>query len=286
MELIETIAEMQRRSFEMRCANKVIGFVPTMGYFHDGHLSLMRRARKECDVVVVSIFVNPTQFVPGEDYERYPRDLKRDLQLAEAEGVDIVFHPSVQEMYPEGYATYVEVERLTDGLCGAFRPGHFRGVTTVVTKLFNAVLPHRAYFGEKDYQQLIVIKRMTRDLNYPIEIVPCPTVREDDGLAMSSRNVYLTREEREAALSLYRGLTAAKLLFERGERDAQKLKEAVERELKASRLVKPQYVEVVDAETLTPVDRIERDTVIALAAYVGKARLIDNIILRTGGDTG
>lgn len=285
MELIERIAEMQRRSFELRRANKLIGFVPTMGYFHDGHLSLIRRARKECDVVVVSIFVNPTQFVPGEDYERYPRDLERDLQLAEAEGVDIVFHPSVQEMYPEDYATYVEVERLTDGLCGAFRPGHFRGVTTVVTKLFNAVLPHRAYFGEKDYQQLVVIKRMTRDLNFPIEIVPCPTVREDDGLAMSSRNVYLSPQEREAALSLYRGLMTAKSLFERGERNARELKEAVERELRASNLVKPQYVEVVDAETLMPVSCVERDTVIAVAAYVGKARLIDNVILRIGGDT-
>lgn len=280
MEVITSVSEMQSRAAKLRSDGKVIGFVPTMGYFHEGHLSLMRRARSECDIVVVSIFVNPIQFVPGEDYERYPRDVERDLRMAEGVGVDIVFHPSVEEMYPEGYATYVNVERLTEGLCGAFRPGHFRGVTTVVAKLFNIVMPHRAYFGEKDYQQLVVIKRMVRDLNFPIEIVPCPTVREEDGLAMSSRNVYLLPDERKAALSLSRGLMAAQKMFMSGERDAATLKRIVEEHLRSSELVRPQYVEVVDAETLEPIERVERDAVIAVAAFVGKARLIDNVILR------
>lgn len=280
MEVITSVSEMQSRAAKLRSDGKVIGFVPTMGYFHEGHLSLMRRARSECDIVVVSIFVNPIQFVPGEDYERYPRDVERDLRMAEGVGVDIVFHPSVEEMYPEGYATYVNVEGLTEGLCGAFRPGHFRGVTTVVAKLFNIVMPHRAYFGEKDYQQLVVIKRMVRDLNFPIEIVPCPTVREEDGLAMSSRNVYLLPDERKAALSLSRGLMAAQKMFMSGERDAATLKRIVEEHLRSSELVRPQYVEVVDAETLEPIERVERDAVIAVAAFVGKARLIDNVILR------
>ncbi|MFA4044031.1 MAG: hypothetical protein HZRFUVUK_000814 [Candidatus Fervidibacterota bacterium] len=280
MKVITSVSEMQECAMKLRSEGKVIGFVPTMGYFHEGHLSLMRRARNECDIVVVSIFVNPIQFGPGEDYERYPRDVERDLKMAEGVGVDIVFCPSVEEMYPEGYATYVNVERLTEGLCGAFRPGHFRGVTTVVTKLFNIVMPHKAYFGEKDYQQLVVIKRMVKDLNFPIEIVPCPTIRESDGLAMSSRNVYLSQEEREAALSLYRSLMTAKVLFEKGERNASVLRKVVEEGLCSSELVKPQYVEVVDAETLEPIERIERDAVIAVAAFVGKARLIDNVILR------
>jgi len=280
VKVITSIPEMQECAMRLRSEGKIIGFVPTMGYFHEGHLSLMRRARSECDIVVVSIFVNPIQFAPGEDYERYPRDVERDLRMAESVGVDIVFCPSVEEMYPDGYATYVHVEGLTEGLCGAFRPGHFRGVTTVVAKLFNIVMPHKAYFGEKDYQQLVVIKRMVKDLNFPIEIVPCPTIRENDGLAMSSRNVYLSQDEREAALSLYRSLMAAKALFDGGERDASVLKKVVEEGLRSSELVKPQYVEVVDAETLKPIERIERDAVIAVAAFVGKARLIDNVILR------
>lgn len=280
MEVITSVSEMQSRSMKMRCDGRVIGFVPTMGYFHEGHLSLMRRAKSECDIVVVSIFVNPIQFAPGEDYERYPRDIERDLKMAEEVGVDIIFSPSIEEMYPEGYSTYVHVEKLTEGLCGAFRLGHFRGVTTVVTKLFNIVMPHKAYFGEKDYQQLVVIKRMVRDLNFPIEIVPCPTVREEDGLAMSSRNVYLSPEEKRAALLLSRGLMAAKELFERGERNAKALKRIVEEHLRSSPIVQPQYIEVVDAETLEPVECIEGDVVIALAAFVGKARLIDNVILK------
>ncbi|MCS7254761.1 MAG: pantoate--beta-alanine ligase [Armatimonadota bacterium] len=282
MKVVTSVSEMQSCAMRLRMENKVIGFVPTMGYFHEGHLSLMRRARSECDVVIVSIFVNPIQFSPGEDYERYPRDVERDLKMAEDVGVDIIFHPSVEEMYPEGYATYVHVERLTEGLCGAHRPGHFLGVTTVVAKLFNIVMPHKAYFGEKDYQQLMVIKRMVKDLNFPVEIVSCPTVREKDGLAMSSRNVYLQPEERQAALSLSRGLMAAKEMFERGERDANALKRLVEECMRSSKLVRPQYIEVVDAETLEPVERIERDAVIAVAAFVGKARLIDNVILKLG----
>jgi len=213
MEVIQKPEEMQKRSLELRSQGKTIGFVPTMGYFHEGHLSLMRRARQECDVVVVSIYVNPLQFGPREDFNRYPRDLQRDLKMAEEVGVDIVFAPKDEDMYPEGYQTFVEVTELTRSLEGFYRPGHFRGVTTVVAKLFNIVLPHKAYFGEKDFQQLRVVQRMVRDLNFPVEIVPCPTVRETDGLAMSSRNTYLNTEERRAATVLYRALKAADELF-------------------------------------------------------------------------
>ena len=282
MEVIHKPEEMQRRSLELRSQGKTIGFVPTMGYFHEGHLSLMRRARQECDVVVVSIYVNPLQFGPREDFNRYPRDLQRDLKMAEEVGVDIVFAPKDEDMYPEGYQTFVEVTELTRSLEGFYRPGHFRGVTTVVAKLFNIVLPHKAYFGEKDFQQLRVVQRMVRDLNFPVEIVPCPTVRETDGLAMSSRNTYLNPEERRAATVLYRALKAADELFKSGERNAAKLKAKVWEVLATESLARPQYVEIVDAQTLEPIFTVDRPAVILLAAFVGQARLIDEWVL--GGD--
>ncbi len=279
MEVIEKPEVMQQRSLELRRQGKVIGFVPTMGYFHEGHLSLMRRARQECDVVVVSIYVNPLQFGPREDFNRYPRDLPRDLKMAEEVGVDIIFAPKDEDMYPEGFQTLVEVTELTRGLEGFYRPGHFRGVTTVVAKLFNIVLPHKAYFGEKDFQQLRVVQRMVRDLNFPVEIVPCPTVREPDGLAMSSRNTYLNPEERRAATVLQRALQAADALFRQGERNVARLKAKAWEVLATEPSVRPQYLEIVDAETLTPVFTIERPAVILVAAFVGNARLIDEWVL-------
>jgi len=279
MRVVEKIPEMQELADKLRAEGRTIGFVPTMGYLHEGHLALVRRAREENDVVVVSIFVNPTQFGPGEDFDRYPRDLERDLRLCERERVDIVFHPSAEEMYPQPYRTYVIVEEITEPLEGRSRPGFFRGVATVVAKLFNIVKPHRAYFGEKDYQQLLVVRQMVRDLNFPIEIVPVPTVREPNGLAMSSRNTYLNPEERKAATALYRGLMAAKALFEKGERDARKLVEECRKVLDSEPLVRVDYVEVCDAEELTPIERVERPAFLAVAAFVGPARLIDGIVL-------
>lgn len=279
MEVIRKPEEMQKCSLELRSQGKIIGFVPTMGYFHEGHLSLMRRAREEGDVVVVSIYVNPLQFGPREDFNRYPRDFQRDLRMAEEVGVDIVFAPKDEDMYPEGYQTFVEVTDLTRSLEGFYRPGHFRGVTTVVAKLFNIVFPHKAYFGEKDFQQLRVIQRMVRDLNFPVEIVPCPTVRETDGLAMSSRNAYLNPEERRAATVLHRALKAADEIFKSGERNVARLKAKVWEVLATEPLIRPQYVEIVDAQTLEPVFTIDRPAVILLAAFVGQTRLIEEWVL-------
>jgi len=269
---------MQELCLALRASGKSIGFVPTMGYFHEGHLSLMRRAREENDIVVVSIFVNPLQFGPGEDFERYPRDEERDLRLAGDVGVDYAFIPAVEDFYPEDFSTYVEVTGITDGLCGRHRPGHFRGVTTVVAKLFNVVQPTRAYFGKKDYQQLKVIERMVRDLNMPIEIVPCPTVREPDGLAMSSRNEYLSQQERESALSLYRSLKLAEQMVKSGERNPETLIRAMRDLIESQPHVrKIDYIEVVDPETLEPLEEIKGRALIALAVWVGRARLIDNL---------
>ncbi|AAD36154.1 pantoate--beta-alanine ligase [Thermotoga maritima MSB8] len=279
MRIIETIEEMKKFSEEMREKKKTIGFVPTMGYLHEGHLSLVRRARAENDVVVVSIFVNPTQFGPNEDYERYPRDFERDRKLLEKENVDCIFHPSVEEMYPPDFSTYVEETKLSKHLCGRSRPGHFRGVCTVVTKLFNIVKPHRAYFGQKDAQQFRVLRRMVRDLNMDVEMIECPIVREPDGLAMSSRNVYLSPEERQQALSLYQSLKIAENLYLNGERDAEKIKEEMIKHLSRFDKVKIDYVEIVDEETLEPVEKIDRKVIVAVAAWVGNARLIDNTIL-------
>ena len=277
--VLDTVSEMRnwRRG---RSAGTRVGLVPTMGAFHEGHLSLMRRAAADCELTVVSLFVNPTQFGPGEDLERYPRDLETDLELASREGVDIVFAPERADMYPDGYATYAEVERLTDGLCGRFRPGHFRGVTTIVLKLLNIVQPQRAYFGEKDYQQLTAIRRMVHDMNLGYEIVGMPTVRESDGLAMSSRNAYLSPDERRAALVLPRSLTKARQLVESGERSAARVLDALRRQFAEEPLVSLQYAEIVDPDTLAAVEHCDREVVIAAACLVGETRLIDNQILR------
>ncbi|AZR74656.1 pantoate--beta-alanine ligase [Anoxybacter fermentans] len=279
MKILKTKAEVRKEVCNARREGKTIGFVPTMGYLHKGHLSLMERAKKENDLVVVSIFVNPTQFGPNEDYATYPRDLERDAKLAESVGVDIIFVPEVDEMYPENFQSYVEVTELTQNLCGAKRPGHFRGVCTVVTKLFNIVQPDRAYFGQKDAQQAIIIKRMVKDLDFPIEIITCPIVREEDGLAMSSRNTYLNPEERKAALVLNRSLKKAKEMIEGGERDAALIQAAMIEMIEKEPLAKIDYVSIVSTTTLKPVQRLSGPILIALAVFIGKTRLIDNIML-------
>jgi pantoate--beta-alanine ligase len=265
---------------ERRASGEKVGLVPTMGFFHQGHISLMRAARLENDFVVVSIFVNPTQFGPREDLEAYPRDLDRDVRMASEVGVDCIFHPRVEDMYPQPYLTYVDVEEITDTLCGASRPGHFRGVATVVAKLFNIIPAHRAYFGLKDAQQALVIRKMVEDLNFDVEVVVCPTVRESDGLAMSSRNTYLEAEERRAATVLYRSLKKAEELVREGERDAAVIKAHMKGLLDEEPLVEPEYVEIVDYRHLRPMERLEGEVLIALAARVGKARLIDNTLLQ------
>jgi len=257
-----------------------VGFVPTMGYLHAGHLSLARRAKEECASVVASIFVNPTQFGPGEDLSKYPRDLARDLRLLESAGVALVWTPTPEVMYPSGFQTWVTVEELTKGLEGAARPGHLRGVTTVVAKLFNAVQPRRAYFGQKDAQQAAVIRQMTKDLDFPIEIVVCPTVREADGLAMSSRNAYLNPEERKAARVLFRALSAAKAAYENGERRAETLRRIMTETINVEPLATLQYVSCADYETLQELERVERKALLSMAVFMGKTRLIDNFVLR------
>jgi pantoate--beta-alanine ligase len=279
MRIIASIAEMRRIVVERRSAGEVVGLVPTMGFFHQGHISLMRAAREECGYVVVSLFVNPTQFGPGEDLEDYPRDLSRDVEMASEVGVDCIFHPRAEDMYPQPYLTYVMVEEITDRLCGAARPGHFRGVATVVAKLFNIIPAHRAYFGLKDAQQVQVIRKMARDLDFDIEVIACPTVREGDGLAMSSRNVYLEPEERKAATVLYRSLQLAQELVATGEMDPEKVTGDMRALIAREPLVEPEYVVAVDWDLLTPVDRLRGRVLFALAARVGKARLIDNVLL-------
>jgi pantoate--beta-alanine ligase len=255
------------------------GLVPTMGFLHEGHLSLVRAAKQECASVGVSIFVNPTQFAPTEDLEAYPRNLERDLELLEAEGVDVVWTPTAEEMYPPGFQTWVSVEDLTKPLEGSMRPEHFRGVTTVVAKLFLAFQPHRAYFGQKDAQQALVIQRMVRDMNFPLEVVICPIIREPDGLAMSSRNTYLDPEQRQAATVLSRALQAAVAAFEGGERDAETLRQVVYKTLESEPLARVQYVSLADPATLQEmVGPIERGLV-SMAVYVGETRLIDNVLL-------
>lgn len=254
-----------------------IGLVPTMGALHEGHASLVEAASDQCDRVVASVFVNPTQFAKGEDLESYPRDFDRDCKILSEKGCHMVFHPEVSEMYPEGFATYTEVTSdMVNQLCGRSRPGHFRGVCTVVGKLFNIVTPDRAYFGEKDAQQLAVIKRMVRDMNFPLEVVGCPTVREEDGLAKSSRNTYLSADERKAAGVLYRAMEAAKELIELDITDSGELCSAMEKMIKAEPLARIDYIEIVDGETLIPSPYAAKGTLIALAVYVGKTRLIDN----------
>ena len=278
MRVVRTLREMREARAALRGR---VGFVPTMGYLHEGHLSLIRRARTECEAVVVSIFVNPTQFGPGEDYERYPRDEARDLALLEREAVDVVFVPTVEEMYPPGFSTWVEVTGpLAERLEGASRPGHFRGVATVVLKLFHLVQPHRAYFGEKDAQQLRIIRRMTTDLNLPIEIVACPIVREPDGVALSSRNVYLSPTEREHARALSRSLALARrLILEEGVREAAEVRRRLREYLRAAPGVALDYVSLAHPESLEEVERIEGPVLVLVAARVGSARLIDNALI-------
>lgn len=261
-----------------RSLSGTVGLVPTMGYLHEGHLSLIRQAREECDHVVVSIFVNPTQFGPKEDLSKYPRDLERDFSLIEPY-TDVVWTPSDASMYPPGYQTWVEVDALTKVLEGAMRPGHFRGVTTVVAKLLNGVQPHKAYFGQKDAQQVTVIRQMIRDLNFPIEIVVCPTAREPDGLAMSSRNIYLDSEQRKAATVLFLALNAAKKTYEKGERNGEELRQAMRDTLAAEPLAQMQYVSCADYDTLDELDAITGKALLSMAVFFGKTRLIDNIVL-------
>jgi len=258
-----------------------IGFVPTMGFLHEGHLRLVRAARRQSDFVVVSIFVNPIQFGPKEDFRRYPRDFNRDRRLLQTAGADLIFYPGVKDMYPEGFASFVEVERLGEGLCGKSRPGHFRGVTTVVAKLFNAVLPDVAVFGAKDAQQAFVIRRMTRDLGFRTRIVILPTAREKDGLAMSSRNVYLTPQQRAEAQALHRSLLLAKRLIGQGERNAAKVKAAMRRLIRRESSGRIDYVEMVDTDELRSVKAIKGETLVALAVFFGKTRLIDNTTVKT-----
>lgn len=278
MKVIKSVEEMQSLSRALFLQGKKIVFVPTMGYFHEGHLELMRRGKTLGDVLIVSIYVNPLQFGPKEDFKNYPRDLERDLKLIEGIGVDVVFAPEDKDMYPEGFQTFVEVTELTKNLCGASRPGHFKGVTTVVTKLFNIVKPHIAVFGEKDYQQLLVIKRMVKDLNMDVEIVSVPTVREKDGLAMSSRNVYLNEEERKSAICLYKSITLARELIEKGEKNPRKIEQKVKRFIKSHPHTRIDYVKLVDGDTLQDIDELKGKVMLALAVWVGKARLIEHEI--------
>ncbi|QAA32570.1 pantoate--beta-alanine ligase [Clostridium manihotivorum] len=276
MKVVSTINQVRDIISQWKKEGLSVGLVPTMGYLHEGHGSLIEAAHKNNDKVVVSVFVNPIQFGPTEDLDKYPRDLERDSKIVEDFGGDLIFTPTPSEMYVEDFASFVEVSSLTEGLCGAKRPGHFRGVCTVVTKLFNIVTPDKAYFGEKDAQQLAVIKKMVRDLNVPVEIVGCPIIRESDGLAKSSRNVYLSTEERASALILSKSLAKAKEALNNGERSSESLRQLIIDTLSSEPLAKVDYVEIVDSLSLKPVINIEKDILIALAVYIGKTRLIDN----------
>ena len=288
MKIVRTRTELREALAEPRRGGKRIGLVPTMGYFHEGHLSLMRGAREECDVVVVSLFVNPTQFGPGEDLDAYPRDEDRDAELAALEGVDLLWMPDADEMYPEGFATTVEVGNELTGVLegdpGQRGPSHFRGVTTVVAKLFNSVQPDVAYFGRKDAQQAVVIERMARDLDYPVEIAVQPTIREDGGLALSSRNAYLTPEQRDQAAAISLALRAAERAAREGETSTEALVEVARNELRSAG-IEPEYVEARAAEDLSPIAELNgRPVLVAVAARVGRARLIDNVLITPNGE--
>jgi pantoate--beta-alanine ligase len=283
-EIVRAPAEMRARAEDQRRDGVRIAVVPTMGALHDGHLSLLRAGRARADLLIATIFVNPTQFGPGEDYAAYPRTEEDDVARARECGADLVFAPDADSMYPPGYETYVEVRELSRPLCGASRPGHFSGVATVVTKLFHTTLPHVAVFGEKDYQQLALIRRMNRDLDFGIEIVGMPIVREADGLALSSRNRYLSPEERADALSLSRGLTAAREAYRAGERDRGALEACARAPVEAAPRARLEYAELRDADTLEPVERADRPAVLAVAARVGTTRLIDNTVLGRESD--
>lgn len=276
----ETISEVRKLTESWRKQGLSIGLIPTMGYLHDGHVSLINKARQENDKVVVSVFVNPTQFGPNEDFEKYPKNLERDQEICEAAGTDLLLTPSVPEMYPSKNLAFVDISELDEGLCGAKRPGHFRGVCTIVSKFFNIVNPDRAYFGEKDAQQLAIIKRMTKDLSYNIQIVSCPTVRERDGLALSSRNSYLSEEERRAARVVPESLNLAREVIVGGEKDAGVIKDLISEKIKAEPLASVDYIEVVDASLLKPLVRINQPVIVAIAVFIGRTRLIDNFIYK------
>lgn len=278
MKIVGTIKEVREQVKEWKKQGLTVGLVPTMGYLHEGHQSLMEAARKDNDKVVTSIFVNPMQFGPTEDLAQYPRDLEHDAALCEKVGVDLIFHPEPEEMYEEDFCSFVDMTGLTEGLCGKSRPVHFRGVCTVVNKLFNIVTPDRAYFGQKDGQQLAVIKRMVRDLNMDIEIIGCPIVREEDGLAKSSRNTYLSKEERKAALILSKTVALGKEMA-KTEKDANKVVEAMKKNIETEPLAKIDYVEAVDALSMAPVETLDKPCMLAMAVYIGKTRLIDNTLI-------
>ncbi len=279
MQIISSIEQMQRICQNKRQNGLEIGLVPTMGYLHQGHISLMEQAVKETDFRVATIFVNPSQFGPNEDLDRYPRDLDADMAKAEKAGVDILFCPQAEEIYPPGYATYISPEHLENRLCGKSRPGHFRGVCTICLKLFNIVQPHRAYFGKKDAQQFLILKRLVKDLNLNIEIIGLPIIREEDGLAMSSRNVYLSEEERKQALCLSRGLKRAQDAYKHGQKDSATLLGLVNDVIEQAPLGKIDYLELVDREAFLPLKTIDQPALLAIAVYFGKTRLIDNIML-------
>ena len=279
IKIITTATEMQKHSDRVRNLGKTVAFVPTMGFLHEGHLSLIKEGRKLGDDLVVSIFVNPSQFSPEEDFESYPRNFDKDIKLLQKEGVDIIFSPNEDEIYQDGFQTYVELENLPNHLCGISRPIFFRGVATVVAKLFNIVKPHIAIFGQKDYQQLVIIRRMVRDLNFDIKIVGFPIVRETDGLAMSSRNSYLTPEERINAVSLYKALKQSQKLVESGIKDAKRIIDAADTFIKSHPETAIDYISICDPETFADMETIDRPALIALAVNIGKTRLIDNMIL-------
>lgn len=279
MKIITTVSEMQQQADDLRKQGRTIGFVPTMGYLHEGHLSLIRTARSHADTVVVSVFVNPTQFGPNEDFASYPRDIEGDEEKAEKAGADIVFYPEAEEMYGPGFSTSVQVEGLTNRLCGASRPGHFKGVTTVVSKLFLIVKPHLAVFGQKDAQQAAVIRRMVSDLNFDISIITAPIVREHDGLAMSSRNKYLSAQERKQALALHEALVSAREMAEHGETKAEALVRHMQQRIEREPDARIDYIEIVDTGTLEPVSTVHSHALAAVAVYIGSTRLIDNCVL-------
>jgi pantoate--beta-alanine ligase len=279
MKTVITLSELRTACAELP---KPLGLVPTMGYLHEGHLSLVRRAREACAAVAVSIYANPTQFAPDEDLDTYPRDIPRDKALLEGEDVDLVWIPTNEVIYPDGFQTWVTVEEVTRPLEGASRPTHFRGVSTIVAKLFNAVQPEVAFFGQKDAQQAVVVQRMVADLSYPLEIVVCPIVREADGLAMSSRNTYLNADQRQAATVLYRALTAAKDAYQAGERGGERLRDIMRNTIKAEPLARREYVSCAHPATLEELDRVEQDALFSMAVHVGETRLIDNFLLTAG----
>lgn len=279
MQIIKELPLLKKIIKDVKKKNDSIGFVPTMGFLHEGHLSLMRTAKAENDFMVMSIFVNPLQFGVGEDYEEYPRDLDRDEKLARSVGCDLMFLPTAKDMYPAGYATFVQVEKLTERLCGASRPGHFNGVTTVVAKLFNLVSPDRAYFGQKDAQQAFVLRKMVQDLNMDLNLIILPTKREPDGLAMSSRNKYLTPEQRKNSVVINESLKLAEELAGKGVKDALQIKKAIHDKISKAKDARIDYLEIVDTDKLLPLSKIEGQCLIAAAVYFGKTRLIDNIIL-------